>query len=53
MTAPRRYWHELASPDFAGLDAERTVALLPVGADRAARAAFARDGRCLHQSRAS
>ena len=32
MTAPRRYWHELASPDFAGLDAERTVALLPVGA---------------------
>jgi creatinine amidohydrolase len=32
MTAPRRYWHELASPDFADLDRERTVAILPVGA---------------------
>ncbi len=32
MTAPKRHWHELASPDFARLDPERTVALLPVGA---------------------
>lgn len=27
-----RYWQELTSPDFAGLDPERTVAVLPVGA---------------------
>ncbi len=32
--APRLpcYWHELASPGFAELDPERTVAVLPVGA---------------------
>ena len=28
----KRYWHELTSPDFDGLDPERTVAVLPVGA---------------------
>lgn len=27
-----RYWHELKSSDFAALDPDRTVALLPVGA---------------------
>ncbi len=27
-----RHWHDLASPDFAGLDPERSVALLPVAA---------------------
>lgn len=26
------FWHELTSPEFAGLDPERTVAVLPVGA---------------------
>ena len=28
----KRYWHHLTGPDFDGLDVERTVAVLPVGA---------------------
>ena len=28
----RRYWHELTTKEFAALDAERTIAVLPVGA---------------------
>ena len=28
----RRIWHEMTSPDFEGLDPERTVAVLPVAA---------------------
>ncbi|MEQ8966537.1 MAG: creatininase family protein [Azospirillaceae bacterium] len=31
-TRPRRYWHELTTKDFAALDAERTIAVLPVAA---------------------
>lgn len=30
--APRRYWHELTSPEFEALDKDRTVAVLPVAA---------------------
>ncbi len=29
---PSRYWSELSSPDFAALDSERTIAVLPVAA---------------------
>ena len=29
---PKRYWHEMTWPDFAALDKERTIAVLPVGA---------------------
>src|SRR3712207_28681 len=29
---PRRYWHELTTKDFASLDTERAIAVLPVGA---------------------
>lgn len=29
---PRRYWHEMRSADFAHVDPERWVALMPVGA---------------------
>lgn len=29
---PKRYWHEMTSPDFAALDKERVIAVLPVGA---------------------
>ncbi|GEO38984.1 creatinine amidohydrolase [Skermanella aerolata] len=33
MTASRsRYWKDLTTKDFAGIDAERTIAVLPVGA---------------------
>jgi len=32
MTLPSGYWHELTTEDFAAVDAERTVALLPVAA---------------------
>ncbi len=31
-SGPRRYWHEMTTRDFAALDRERTVAVLPVGA---------------------
>jgi creatinine amidohydrolase len=29
---PRRYWHEMTTKDFTRLDAERAIAVLPVGA---------------------
>jgi creatinine amidohydrolase len=29
---PRRHWHEMTWPDFAALDADRAIAVLPVGA---------------------
>ncbi|MBI3711052.1 MAG: creatininase family protein [Proteobacteria bacterium] len=32
MTLPRRYWHEMTTGDFAGLPAERVIAVLPVAA---------------------
>ena len=33
MTASRsRYWQDLTTKDFAGIDTERTIAVLPVGA---------------------
>src|SRR3954447_3499548 len=33
MTGSRsRYWQDLTTKEFAGLDAERTIAVLPVGA---------------------
>lgn len=32
MTLPSGYWQDLTTEDFAGLDPERTVALLPVAA---------------------
>lgn len=32
MTLPSGFWRDLTTEDFAGLDAERTVALLPVAA---------------------
>ena len=31
-SVPPRYWHELTTRDFAALDTERAVAVLPVGA---------------------
>src|SRR6478752_4400135 len=32
MALPARYWADLATTDFAALDAARTVAVLPLGA---------------------
>ncbi len=32
MTAPRRYWHDMTTAEFGQLDAERVIAVLPVGA---------------------
>ena len=32
MAPPSRFWADLTTTDFAALDAERTVAVLPVGA---------------------
>ena len=32
MTAPSRYWADLATTDFAALDRSRAVAVLPVAA---------------------
>jgi len=29
---PRRYWHEMTSPDFAAMDAENVIAILQVAA---------------------
>jgi creatinine amidohydrolase len=29
---PKRFWHEMTWPDFAALDKERAIAVLPVGA---------------------
>jgi creatinine amidohydrolase len=29
---PRRFWHEMTTEEFASLDRERTIAVLPVGA---------------------
>lgn len=29
---PHRYWHEMTTAEFSALDAERTIAILPVGA---------------------
>jgi len=32
MSVPRRHWQEMTSADFPALDADRTVAILPIGA---------------------
>jgi creatinine amidohydrolase len=29
---PARFWHEMTTADFAALDRERTIAVLPVAA---------------------
>jgi creatinine amidohydrolase len=32
VAAPKRFWHDLTSPEFRALDPVRTVAVLPIGA---------------------